>query len=229
MTRGSVVRGAARRTTAIRLASPAEIGRSVCAGREGRRTSSNCWRRTQKSAASLDRSMESPRALAWPSSDTGCGPSASTPIRRWWAAPSAWTARSTWSSARPHAGRCGKKATDAPRRSWATAAGPPLVGASHNRLWSRLEGLCRRIAVTWKDKLEIGLKEDAPYRKDNLPASEIRGPEKPAGPGRSPEIPMARAHKTPPSTQARTRTTARKPGPTSPEPSARARRKPRTA
>ena len=41
--------------------------------------------------------------------------------------------------------------------------------------------------MTWKDKLEIGLKEDAPYRKDNLPASEIRGPEKPAGPGRSPE------------------------------------------
>jgi hypothetical protein len=80
--------------------------------------------------------------------------------------------------------------------------------------------------VTWKDKLEIGLKEDAPYRKDNLPASEIRGPEKPAGPGRSPEIPMARAQKTPPSTQARTRTTARKPGPSSPEPSARARRKP---
>jgi hypothetical protein len=36
----------------------------------------------------------------------------------------------------------GKKATDAPRRSWATAAGPPPVGASHNRLWSRLEGLC---------------------------------------------------------------------------------------
>ena len=110
-----------------------------------------------------------------------------------------------------YAGRCGKEATDAPRRSWATAAGLPLVGASHNRLWSRLEGLCRRIAVTWKDKLEIGLKEDAPYRKDNLPASEIRGPEKPAGPGRSPEIPMARAHKPPPSTQARTRTTARKP------------------
>jgi hypothetical protein len=66
--------------------------------------------------------------------------------------------------------------------------------------------------VTLKDKLEIGLKEDAPYRKDNLPASEVRGPEKPAGPGRSPEIPMARAHKTPPPTPARARTTARKPG-----------------
>ena len=46
--------------------------------------------------------------------------------------------------------------------------------------------------MTWKDKLEIGLKEDAPYRKDNLPASEIHGPELPAGPGRSPEIPLAR-------------------------------------
>jgi hypothetical protein len=46
--------------------------------------------------------------------------------------------------------------------------------------------------MTWKDKLEIGLKEDAPYRKDNLPASEVHGPEVPAGPGRSPEIPLAR-------------------------------------
>jgi len=46
--------------------------------------------------------------------------------------------------------------------------------------------------MTWRDKLEIGLKEDAPYRKDNLPASQIRGPEIPTGPGRSPEIPMAR-------------------------------------
>jgi len=46
--------------------------------------------------------------------------------------------------------------------------------------------------MTWRDKLEIGLKEDAPYRKDNLPDSQIRGPEIPTGPGRSPEIPMAR-------------------------------------
>ncbi len=46
--------------------------------------------------------------------------------------------------------------------------------------------------MTWKDKLEIGLKEDAPYRKDNLPASQVRGPEIPSGPGRSPEIPAAR-------------------------------------
>ena len=46
--------------------------------------------------------------------------------------------------------------------------------------------------MTLKDKLEIGLKEDAPYRKDNLPESQVRGPEVPTGEGRSPEIPMAR-------------------------------------
>ena len=46
--------------------------------------------------------------------------------------------------------------------------------------------------MTWKDKMEIGLKEDAPYRKDNLSPDQIRGPELPAGPDRSPEVPMAR-------------------------------------
>jgi hypothetical protein len=46
--------------------------------------------------------------------------------------------------------------------------------------------------MTWKDKLEIGLKEDAPYREDNLPANQVRGPHVPKGPGRSPEIPVAR-------------------------------------
>ena len=50
--------------------------------------------------------------------------------------------------------------------------------------------------MTLKDKLEIGLKEDAPYRKDNLPDDQVRGPEIPAGPGRSPEIPAARGDKT---------------------------------
>ena len=50
--------------------------------------------------------------------------------------------------------------------------------------------------MTWKDKLELGLKEDAPYRKDNLPATEITGPELPAEPGRSPEIPAARENPT---------------------------------
>jgi hypothetical protein len=47
--------------------------------------------------------------------------------------------------------------------------------------------------MTIKDKLEIGLKEDAPYRKDNLPDSQVRGPEIPTGQGRSPEIPLARS------------------------------------
>ena len=50
--------------------------------------------------------------------------------------------------------------------------------------------------MTVKDKLEIGLKEDAPYRKDNLPEAEVRGPELPAGPGRSAEIPQARGSHT---------------------------------
>ncbi|MDP2319171.1 MAG: hypothetical protein Q8O42_07540 [Acidobacteriota bacterium] len=45
--------------------------------------------------------------------------------------------------------------------------------------------------MTWKDKLEIGLKNDAPFRKDNLPEAQVRGPEIPAGPGRSPIIPAA--------------------------------------
>lgn len=51
--------------------------------------------------------------------------------------------------------------------------------------------------MTWKDKLEIGLKEDAPYRKDNLPDNEVAGPDVPAGPGRSPVIPAARTASTP--------------------------------
>ena len=42
--------------------------------------------------------------------------------------------------------------------------------------------------MTWKDKLELGLKNDAPFRKDNLPENEVRGPEDPAGPGRSPVV-----------------------------------------
>lgn len=46
--------------------------------------------------------------------------------------------------------------------------------------------------MTWRDKLEIGLKENAPFRKDNLPTSEVSGPELAQGPGRSAEIPRAR-------------------------------------
>ncbi len=49
--------------------------------------------------------------------------------------------------------------------------------------------------MTWKDKLELGLKEDAAFRKDNLPPSQVRGEERPAGPDRSPEIPAARDDK----------------------------------
>ena len=45
--------------------------------------------------------------------------------------------------------------------------------------------------MTLKDKLEIGLKKDAPCRKDNLPDDQVRGPEIPAGPGRSSKIPEA--------------------------------------
>jgi hypothetical protein len=50
--------------------------------------------------------------------------------------------------------------------------------------------------MTWRDKLELGLKDDAAFRKDNLPPSQIRGPELAAGPGRSAEIPLARGDRT---------------------------------
>jgi hypothetical protein len=50
--------------------------------------------------------------------------------------------------------------------------------------------------MTWRDKLELGLKEDAPSRKDNLPPSQVRGPELPTGPDRSPEMPLARGDRT---------------------------------
>jgi hypothetical protein len=59
--------------------------------------------------------------------------------------------------------------------------------------------------MTWKDKLEIGLKEDAPFRKDNLPAKEIHGPQLSTGPGRSPEIPQAREDAVKPRSTARRR------------------------
>ena len=50
--------------------------------------------------------------------------------------------------------------------------------------------------MTMKDKLELGLKEDAAYRKDNLPPNQVRGPEVASGPGRSPEVPLAREDET---------------------------------
>jgi hypothetical protein len=62
--------------------------------------------------------------------------------------------------------------------------------------------------MTWKDKLEIGLKDDAPYRRDNLPESQQRkgGPAtKPGDPTRSPEEPGAR----PPDTARAARRTPR--------------------
>jgi hypothetical protein len=47
--------------------------------------------------------------------------------------------------------------------------------------------------MTWKDKAELGLKPDAPFRKDNLPDFQVEGAKtRPAGPGRSPEVPRAR-------------------------------------
>jgi hypothetical protein len=46
--------------------------------------------------------------------------------------------------------------------------------------------------MTIKDNLEIGLKKDAAYRKDNLPPEQVRGAEVSAGPGRSPVIPAAK-------------------------------------
>ena len=49
----------------------------------------------------------------------------------------------------------------------------------------------REEPMTWIDKLEIGLKNNAGKRKDNLPPADVRGPEVPAGPGRSPVIPAA--------------------------------------
>ena len=39
--------------------------------------------------------------------------------------------------------------------------------------------------MTWRDKLELGLKDDAAFRRDNLPANEVHGPEEDSAPGRS--------------------------------------------
>ncbi len=59
------------------------------------------------------------------------------------------------------------------------------------------------MSMTWRDKLEIGLKDDAPYRRDNLPdfqkAKGGRATQRGDG-TRSPEEPGARetAHPTDP-------------------------------
>jgi hypothetical protein len=77
--------------------------------------------------------------------------------------------------------------------------------------------------MTWRDKLEIGLKENAPYRKDNLPRREVIGTELPQGPGRSAEIPHARGTSTTtPSTAAAAQ---RKSPPSDREPKAETHRK----
>ena len=73
--------------------------------------------------------------------------------------------------------------------------------------------------MTWKDKLEIGLKDDAPFRHDNLPDFQQTTPvskKKPGDPTRSQEEPGARA-------EAAKQSAARKPSPR--RPAVRARRK----
>jgi hypothetical protein len=72
--------------------------------------------------------------------------------------------------------------------------------------------------MTWKDKLEIGLKDDAPFRRDNLPDFQTKkgGPETRSGDStRSPEEPGARQDAVearriaPPTNRARPRPTTR--------------------
>jgi hypothetical protein len=56
-------------------------------------------------------------------------------------------------------------------------AGIALYKTAHRTLTCRVRLVLRRPVMTWRDKLELGVKEDAPYRKDNLSPSRIRGPE----------------------------------------------------
>jgi hypothetical protein len=46
--------------------------------------------------------------------------------------------------------------------------------------------------MTWRDKPEMGLKDDAPTRKDNVPSGQIGGLDTPAGPGRFPDLAIVR-------------------------------------
>jgi hypothetical protein len=52
--------------------------------------------------------------------------------------------------------------------------------------------------MTWRDKLELGLKGDAAFRKDNLPPDEVHGPEEVSRPGRSPVVTEVRDRRRPP-------------------------------
>ena len=61
--------------------------------------------------------------------------------------------------------------------------------------------------MTWRDKPELGLKEEPASGEDNWLPSQIRGPELPTGPGRSPEIPLVRGDRTQVATEPRARTT----------------------
>ena len=84
--------------------------------------------------------------------------------------------------------------------------------------------------MTWKDKLEIGLKDDAPFRRDNLPefqqTGEANSPEDPE-PDRSPEEPGARAEAARESLAVKQQRV--RPGRQSRPGSTRARRKPRAS
>ena len=74
--------------------------------------------------------------------------------------------------------------------------------------------------MTWKDKLEIGLKDDAAFRRDNLPDFQKAGSDddeehehKPGDDTRSPEEPGARREAARQSGPAQTPVKRRKPRP----------------
>jgi hypothetical protein len=50
----------------------------------------------------------------------------------------------------------------------------------------------RRVAMTWRDKLGIRLKGDAPVLKDSLPQEPVRGLELSNGSGHPSDTPLAR-------------------------------------
>ena len=51
--------------------------------------------------------------------------------------------------------------------------------------------------MTWRDKLELGLKDDAAFRRDNLLPEEVHGPEEVSRPGRSPVVTEVRDRRQP--------------------------------